>query len=98
MKKLFITLMFAFSFTIAAFGLRDFIEGTDYTVDFHEKSLEMAATLRVNFMEVVPEPAEAEKIVKQKLKLYGDKLTASNKAIRTGKKKRSIKILSAQHG
>ncbi|MDR3306117.1 MAG: hypothetical protein LBS61_00320 [Endomicrobium sp.] len=86
MKKLFITLMFIFSFTIAAFGVRDFIEGTDYTVDFHEKSPEMAATLRVNFTEVVPEPAEAEKIVKQNLKLYGDKLIASNKVIRAEKK------------
>ncbi|MDR1244686.1 MAG: hypothetical protein LBJ98_01755 [Endomicrobium sp.] len=91
MKKSFIILMFTFSFTISAFCTRDFIEGIDYTVDFHEKSPEMAATLHVNFVGVVPEPSEAEKIVKQKLGIYGNKLIASNKVMRTEKKETRYK-------
>jgi hypothetical protein len=86
-----------FSFTISAFCTKDFIEGIDYTVDFHEKSPEMAATLHVNFVGVVPEPSEAEKIVKQKLRIYGNKLIASNKVMHI-EKKHAIKILSVQHG
>ena len=91
MKKSFIILTFMFSFTILAFCTRDFIEGIDYTVDFHEKSPEMAAILHVNFVGVVPEPSEAEKIVKQKLRIYGNKLIASNKVIRTEKKETHYK-------
>jgi hypothetical protein len=86
MKKFFIILMFTFYFTISAFCTRDFIEGIDYTVDFHEKSPEMAATLHVTFVGAAPEPSEAEQIVKQKLRIYGNKLIASNKVIRTEKK------------
>ncbi|MDR2811677.1 MAG: hypothetical protein LBB06_01025 [Endomicrobium sp.] len=91
MKKSFIILMFMFSFTISAFCTRDFIEGIDYTMDFHEKSSEMAATLHVNFVGVIPDPSEAEKIVKQKLRIYGNNLIASNKVIRTGKKEMRYK-------
>ena len=91
MKKFFIILMFTFSFTTSVFCTRDFIEGIDYTVDFHEKSPEMAATLHVNFVGVIPEPSKAEKIVKQKLGIYGNKLIASNKVIRTEKKETRYK-------
>jgi hypothetical protein len=79
--------MFTFSFTISVFCTRDFIKGIDYTIDFHEKSPEMAATLHINFVGVVPEPSEAEKIVKQKLRIYGNNLIASNKVVICTKKK-----------
>jgi hypothetical protein len=91
MKKSFIILMFMFFFTTSAFCTRDFIEGIDYTVDFHEKSSEMAATLHINFVGIVPEPSEAEKIVKQKLRIYGNKLIANHKVIRTEKKETRYK-------
>jgi hypothetical protein len=60
-------------------------------VDFHEKSPEMAATLHVIFAGVVPEPSEAEKIVKQELRIYGNNLIASNKVMRIEKKEKRYK-------
>jgi hypothetical protein len=86
MKKSFIISIFTFFFTIPAFCTKDFIKGIDYTIDFHEKSPGMAATLHINFIGVVPEPSEAEKIVKQKLIIYGNNLITSNKTICTEKK------------
>jgi hypothetical protein len=91
MKKSFIVLAFMFSFAASTFCTRDFIEGIDYIVDFHEKSPEMAATLHINFVKIVPEPSDAEKIVKQKLKIYSNKLITNNKAIRTEKKETRYK-------
>jgi hypothetical protein len=76
MKKLFIVLICISFFTVTAFCLRDFIENCDYTVTFQEKSPEMAAVLHVNFIGIAPEPEEAEKIVKEQLKIHGRKLVA----------------------
>jgi hypothetical protein len=81
MKRFFIALVFIFSFTVTVFCLRDFIEERDYTVDFQEKSPEMVAVLHVNFIGIVPEPEEAEKIVKKQLKIYGNKLVAAKHVV-----------------
>jgi hypothetical protein len=86
MKKFFIILILLFSFAAVAFCLRNFIEGTDYIVDFQEKSPEMAATLHINFIGVIPEPAEAEKIVKTQLKIFGNELVSGNKSTHLIKK------------
>ncbi|MDR1122854.1 MAG: hypothetical protein LBL02_02385 [Endomicrobium sp.] len=85
MKKSFIILGVIFSFITSTFCTKDFIEGIDYIVDFHEKSPEMAATLHINFVKIATEPKDAEKIVKQKLKIY------SSKAIRTERKETHYK-------
>lgn len=91
MKKIFVVTIFIFYFTDSAFCFRSFIEGQDYTVEFQEKSPEMAATLHINFIDIVPEPQEAEKIVKKQLKIFGDKLVSENKVIRTIKKETKYK-------
>jgi hypothetical protein len=79
--KFFFVSIFIFYFIASAFCSRTFIEGQDYTVDFQERSPEMAATLHINFIDVVPEPQEAEKIVKTQLQIFGDKLVSINKVI-----------------
>jgi hypothetical protein len=96
MKKFFIALIFISSFTISAFCLRDFIEGCDYTLDFQEKSPEMAAVLHVNFIGIAPELEEAEKIVKKQLKIYGNKLVAAKRVVYTeGKRIRYKNIIGS---
>jgi hypothetical protein len=91
MKKFIIILILMFSFATVAFCLRTFIEGTDYIVDFQEKSPEMTATLHINFIGIIPEPAEAEKIVKTQLKIFGNKLIAGNKVTHLIKKEMRYK-------
>ncbi|MCA6071908.1 MAG: hypothetical protein LE168_06090 [Endomicrobium sp.] len=82
----FFTIIFIFTFSSNAFCFSNFIENTDYFVEFHEKSSEMAAILHIKFVSVAPEAEEAEKIVKEQLKKYGNILTANKKIITTLKK------------
>jgi hypothetical protein len=89
-----------FYFTASAFCFRTFIEGQEYTVEFQEKSPEMAATLHINFINVIPESQEAEEIVKKQLQIFGDKIVSGNKVIHTIKKETKYKniIGSAWYG
>jgi hypothetical protein len=91
MKKFFIALTFISLFIASAFCFRDFIEGVDYIVEFQEKSYEMAAVLHVNFIGVVPKPEDVEKIVKQQLKIYSNKLLASKQVVHIGNKETRYK-------
>jgi hypothetical protein len=78
MKKFFFTISFILIFTVNVFCFGNFIEGIDYFVKFQEKSPGMSAVLHVNFIGVIPEPKEAEEIVKQQLEIYGN-MSAANK-------------------
>ncbi len=78
MKKFFLTISFTLIFTTDIFCFGDFVEKIDYFVEFQEKLPGMSAVLHVNFISVIPEPKEAEKIVKQQLEIYGN-MTATNK-------------------
>jgi hypothetical protein len=72
MKKFFLTVSFILTFAADIFCFGNFAEKTDYFIEFHEKSSEMLAVLHVNFISAIPEPKEAEAIVKQQLKIYGN--------------------------
>ncbi|MDR1511710.1 MAG: hypothetical protein LBS15_02945 [Endomicrobium sp.] len=85
MKKEIFVAIFMLIFSINAFCTKDFTEKIDYVVEFQEKSPEMAAVLHVNFIKIIPEPKEAEKIIKQQLKIYGDKLVLHKREIATSK-------------
>jgi hypothetical protein len=78
MKKFFFTLFFTLIFTADIFCFGDFVEKIDYFVEFQEKLPGMPAVLHVNFISVIPEPKEAEEIVKQQLEIYGN-MPAANK-------------------
>jgi len=86
MKKKIFTTIFVLIFSTNAFCTRDFIEKIDYFIEFQEKSPEMAAVLHVNFIKIMPEPKEAEMIVKRQLKIYGNKLISQKKETRATKK------------
>jgi hypothetical protein len=73
-------------FSSNAFCFKNFIENTDYFVEFSEKSPEMAAVVHINFISDMPEAENAEKIVKQQLKKYGNMLVANKRVIITVKK------------
>lgn len=92
-KEIFIALILVLTFSINVYCGKDFAEKTYYIVDFQEKSPEMAAVLHVNFIKVMPEAEEAEKIVKQQLRIYGNKLILHKKeivAIKKGEKYKNI--------
>jgi hypothetical protein len=72
MKKIFLTVSFILIFVAYIFCFGDFAEKTDYFVEFQEKSPGILAVLHVNFISGIPEPKEAEEIVKQQLKIYGN--------------------------
>ncbi|GHT04843.1 hypothetical protein AGMMS5026_07590 [Endomicrobiia bacterium] len=78
MKNFFFTVSFTLIFATDIFCFVNFAEKTDYFVEFQEKSPGMLAILHVNFISVIPEPKEAEEIVKQQLKIYGN-MPAANK-------------------
>jgi hypothetical protein len=79
MKKYFFATTLTLIFSANVFCSRDFVEKTDYFVEFQEKSPKMAAVLHVNFTSDIPEPKEAEEIVKQQLKAHGNMLAANKK-------------------
>ncbi|MCA6084966.1 hypothetical protein [Candidatus Endomicrobiellum agilis] len=80
MKKYFSTAAFTLIFAANVFCFGDFVEKTDYFVEFQEKLPKMAAVLHVNFTRDIPEPKEAEEIVKQQLKAYGNTIAANKKS------------------
>jgi hypothetical protein len=79
--------MFAFSLNVHCF--KKFVEKIDYFVEFSEKSPEMAAVLHVNFANVLPKPENAEEVVKQQLRTYGNAINtlSNNKSLTTIKEK-----------
>ncbi|MDR1926244.1 MAG: hypothetical protein LBQ13_00960 [Endomicrobium sp.] len=68
-------------FAVNGFCSRELTEKIDYFVEFKEKSPEMAAVLHVNFINFMPESKTAEDIVKQQLKIYGNRLKSPAKNI-----------------
>jgi len=86
MKKEIFALMLTLIFSTNVFCFRNLVEKIDYFVEFQEKPPEMAAILHVNFTTDIPEPKEAEEIVKQQLKIYGNKLVVQKKALVKTKK------------
>ncbi|MDR3256251.1 MAG: hypothetical protein LBT18_01115 [Endomicrobium sp.] len=91
MKKLVFVIVFTLTFIANASCFREFVEKIDYFVEFKEKSPEMAAVLHVNFISIPPESKEAEEIVKQQLKIYGNMIVSHNKVFAIVKKKTKYK-------
>ncbi|GHT61045.1 hypothetical protein AGMMS49531_07600 [Endomicrobiia bacterium] len=87
MKKYFLLIALILIFSANAFCLRNLLEQKDYFIKFEEKSPGMAAVLHVNFVSVIPNSKEAEGIVKQQLRKYGNMLIANNRISATVKKK-----------
>ncbi|MCL2334688.1 MAG: hypothetical protein FWC57_01335 [Endomicrobia bacterium] len=82
MKRIILAFFVVLSFSSAAFCARQFIEGTDYSVDFQENDDGAAAAVRIVFTNIIPTPGEAEQLVKERLKIYAkiiDKETAARK-------------------
>jgi hypothetical protein len=67
------------------------VENTDYSVDFQEKTSDMAAILHINFISIFPDVIHAEEIVKQQLKKYGSLIIKNNKLVSTVKTKKRYK-------
>jgi hypothetical protein len=76
MKRYYFAMMFVLVFFTNTFCFRNFIEKIDYFVEFHEKSPGMASVLHVNFI-IIPESKDAESIVKQQLRIYGNATTVN---------------------
>ncbi len=74
MKKFLLPALFVTVFCALSFAARNFVENTDYFVDFKQNSENMAAVLHINFISMQPEPSEAESILKSHLKTYGAQL------------------------
>jgi hypothetical protein len=75
-KKYFIVFLFSASFMfLIKTCFANLIENTDYFVDFQEQTTNMAAILHVNFISVFPDVDQAEEIVNQQLKKYGNLIT-----------------------
>ncbi|MDR3330724.1 MAG: hypothetical protein LBS47_00515 [Endomicrobium sp.] len=91
MKRYFLTIALISIFSMKTFCFRNFVEKNNYFVEFQEKNAEMAAVLHVNFTNVLPEYKEAEEIVKQQLKIYGNMLLAKRKVFITVKKEQKYK-------
>jgi hypothetical protein len=72
-KKCFFSFVFFISFIFLVVPSHaNLVENTDYYVDFQEKAPNMAAILHINFISVFPDTYQAEEIVKQQLKKYGN--------------------------
>ena len=70
MKKTILALLAVLSISAVALCARQFIEGTDYQADFKENTGDMPAVLHINFTNITPTPDEAEKLIKDQLKIY----------------------------
>jgi hypothetical protein len=68
-------------FAVNGFCSGDLTEKIDYFVEFRDKAPGMAAVLHVNFINFMPESKTAEDIVKQQLKIYGNRLKSPGKNI-----------------
>jgi hypothetical protein len=71
MKKIILAACIAFICASLSFSARVFVEGTDYFTEFTQNDETKAAVLRINFISLMPAPAEAEVIIKDQLKIYG---------------------------
>ncbi|MDR3125280.1 MAG: hypothetical protein LBU10_05385 [Endomicrobium sp.] len=92
MKKYFIVFLFSASFMFLSNAcFANLIENTDYFVDFQEQTTNMAAILHINFISVFPDVDQAEEIVKQQLKKYGNLITQNSHFISTIKAKKRYK-------
>jgi hypothetical protein len=80
MKKILSVLLFVALFAGSAFALREFVEGTDYYTDFKQNEENMAAVLHIKFISLMPAPEEAESILKDQLKVYGNIIEAETEA------------------
>ncbi|MDR3281555.1 MAG: hypothetical protein LBS78_00805 [Endomicrobium sp.] len=90
MRKLIYIIVFIFEFSLNAHSFKKFVEQIDYFIDFSEKPPEMASVLHVNFANVLPNPKEAEKIVRQQLRIYGNSIIfRNNKAFYEATKKKT---------
>jgi hypothetical protein len=71
MKKFILSLFLVAAFAAISFCARQFLEGTDYETSFtHNEDNDKAAVLHINFISLMPEPAEAEDVLKDQLKVY----------------------------
>ncbi|MCL2143932.1 MAG: hypothetical protein FWH43_00330 [Endomicrobia bacterium] len=71
MKKIILSMLLIFFFAAASFSARQFLEGVDYEVSFKQnEDNNIAAILRINFVDLMPDPAEAEAVLKDQLKVY----------------------------
>ncbi|MDR2396162.1 MAG: hypothetical protein LBD57_06140 [Endomicrobium sp.] len=92
MKKYFfiVSVLFFFIFW-DVISYANLVENIDYSVDFQEKTPNMAAILHINFISVFPDAYQAEEIVKQQLKKYGVLIIQSGHLISTVKKEKRYK-------
>ncbi|MDR0617493.1 MAG: hypothetical protein LBG23_01790 [Endomicrobium sp.] len=92
MKKYFIVFLFSASFMfVIKTCFANLIENIDYFVDFQEQTINMAAILHINFISVFPDVDQAEEIVKQQLKKYGNLITQNDHFISTIKAEKRYK-------
>jgi hypothetical protein len=88
-KKYFFSFVFFISLVVISYA--NLVENTDYFVDFQEKAPNMAAILHINFISVFPDVDQAEEIVKQHLKKYGNLITQNGHFISTIKAEKRYK-------
>jgi hypothetical protein len=85
MQKYFFTIIPVMIISSNTFCFVNHTKQDEYCIEFHEKSHEMAATLHINFTNLLPEPKEAEKIVKYQLERFGNMLITNNKISSTAR-------------
>jgi hypothetical protein len=85
MKKIFLTLFFALSCTGLYAAGREFIEGTDYFAEYKQNEENMAASLHINFTNLMPAPEEAESVLKDQLTVFGQILEAEKETLKKEK-------------
>ncbi|MDR2425764.1 MAG: hypothetical protein LBD46_01035 [Endomicrobium sp.] len=71
MKKFFLVLFFTLYCVVFCSAAREFIEGTDYFVEYKQNKENMAAVLHISFISFMPAAEEAESVLKDQLQLYG---------------------------
>jgi hypothetical protein len=91
-KKYFFIFGFLISFIfLDIISYANLVENIDYSVDFQEKTPDMAAILHINFISVFPDAYQAEEIVNQQLKKYGNLITQNGHLISTVKTEKRYK-------
>jgi hypothetical protein len=91
-KKCFVVSLFLVLFIcLVTISYANLVENIDYSVDFQEKTSDMAAILHINFISIFPDIIQVEEIVKQQLKKYGSLIIKNNKLMSTLKTKRHYK-------
>jgi hypothetical protein len=90
-KLFFVSLFLVFFIFLVNISYANLAENIDYSIDFQEKTPDMAAVLHINFISIFPDASQAEEIVKQQLKKYGSLITKNNKLISTVKAEKRYK-------